>query len=594
MSNTMEPAESRERSAGNQYRYPPLPQGYIRLLRLLPSEERNSHIQGCLFNYPLERLAGKTHLYEAISYVWGDLNDCQSISLEDCDFPVTANLHTALLHIRDPYIERIIWIDAVCINQKDLKERGEQVRRMAEIYIRAKSVIVWLGNSAHYSDEALEKIRIAAHRPHSVDDKFTKEAVFSLLQRPWFKRIWVLQEVAAARQILIKCGATEMDGYVFCVGLTSGSFESLYKDFPELQAVVLPVAFLMRESLFRPKVIQSISSEFSLNIRPLSDLLEMYHTREATRQHDKLFALLGMCSDESIPTDLLPDYSTPWATLFARLVRFLLGRAVYISTHDQSECALISGWGYILGKVLSAKRSQREDGQEVSFATKDTDGSFGPQIQWHLPALAKPVQVGDLVCQLQEAAKPTIIRLCRDNFSIIMIAAPLELQQPKHNTLLTIPLSWDWQDPYWKLSDQKDAQSSLNSSLPRYSGHQHGGLSGDPDGLWRAALVLEAAEEYRIAADKFQQALSGYKETMRANHTRKAACRDKLTLMYKRMGLLYAEQSETVPEELYGLNPLELGQLKNWTFKLKFKQEGSFYPPKISAGMTALEPLAWL
>ena len=385
-----------------------------------------------------------------------------------------------------------------------------------------------------------------------------------------------------------------MDGYVFCVGLTSGSFESLYKDFPELQAVVLPVAFLMRESLFRPKVIQSISSEFSLNIRPLSDLLEMYHTREATRQHDKLFALLGMCSDESIPTDLLPDYSTPWATLFARLVRFLLGRAVYISTYDQSECALISGWGYILGKVLSAKRSQREDGQEVSFATKDTDGSFGPQIQWHLPALAKPVQVGDLVCQLQEAAKPTIIRLCRDNFSIIMIAAPLELQQPKHNTLLTIPLSWDWQDPYWKLSDQKDAQSSLNSSLPRYSGHQHGGLSGDSDGLWRAALVLEAAEEYRIAADKFQQALSGYKKTRRANHTRKAACRDKLTLMYKKMGLLYAEQSETVPEELYGLNPLELGQLKNWTFKLKFKQEGSFYPPKISAGMTALEPLAWL
>ncbi|OGM43305.1 hypothetical protein ABOM_008647 [Aspergillus bombycis] len=54
---------------------------------------------------------------------------------------------------------------------------------------------------ANESDKALEKIRIAAQRQYRVDDKPTKEAVFSLLQRSWFKRIWVLQEVAAARQV---------------------------------------------------------------------------------------------------------------------------------------------------------------------------------------------------------------------------------------------------------------------------------------------------------------------------------------------------------------------------------------------------------
>ncbi|KOC10748.1 hypothetical protein AFLA70_197g002161 [Aspergillus flavus AF70] len=558
----------------NRYRYSPLPQGCIRLLRLLPSEKSDSRLQGHLFNYPLGLLAAKTHLYEALSYVWGDLNNSRLISLGNYDFPVTKNLHTALLYLRDQYIERIIWVDALCINQEDLNEKGEQVRRMAEIYSKASRVIVWLGHMENHSNEALETIRIAAQRPHGVDDKLTREAVFCLLRRPWFERIWVLQEVASARQILIKGGDTEMDGHVFCTGLTSKSFEYLYKDFPDLHTVVRPVIFLMSESLFRPKVVERTSNEFSLNIRPLGELLDMYHTRKATKQHDKLFALIGMSSDASIPTDLLPDYSTPWARLFERLIRYLLGGDVAIRTCDASERVLISGSGYILGKVLSVTSSQHEDGQDVGLATRDIDGSFGPETQWRLPAIAKPVQVGDLICQLRGAAKPTIIRLCHDHFSIILIAPSLELKQPVSDTSLVFFLSWDWQDAHGKLSNLDDAQRPVDYSLPWHWGNQCAACSSELHELWCTGLILDEAEEYRLAENKLQQVLSGYEETIGAEDPRTLVCMDKLALIHKKLGLLNDEEPNMVPEELRGLRLSELSSLNDWTLRLKFKQKG--------------------
>lgn len=367
-----------------------------------------------------------------------------------------------------------------------------------------------------------------------------------------------------------------MDGHVFCTGLTSKSFEYLYKDFPDLHTVVRPVIFLMSESLFRPKVVERTSNEFSLNIRPLGELLDMYHTRKATKQHDKLFALIGMSSDASIPTDLLPDYSTPWARLFERLIRYLLGGDVAIRTCDASERVLISGSGYILGKVLSVTSSQHEDGQDVGLATRDIDGSFGPETQWRLPAIAKPVQVGDLICQLRGAAKPTIIRLCHDHFSIILIAPSLELKQPVSDTSLVFFLSWDWQDAHGKLSNLDDAQRPVDYSLPWHWGNQCAACSSEMHELWCTGLILDEAEEYRLAENKLQQVLSGYEETIGAEDPRTLVCMDKLALIHKKLGLLNDEEPNMVPEELRGLRLSELSSLNDWTLRLKFKQKGSF------------------
>ena len=114
-----------------------------------------------------------------------------SISIDKHDLPVTVNLHAALSRLRDRFIERIIWVDALCINQENLKERERQVQSMPKIYGQANSVVIWLGEAANDSDQALEEIRVAAddESTNSLEDKTIQEAFLALLQQTWFQRI---------------------------------------------------------------------------------------------------------------------------------------------------------------------------------------------------------------------------------------------------------------------------------------------------------------------------------------------------------------------------------------------------------------------
>jgi hypothetical protein len=106
---------------------------------------------------------------------------------------ITANLHEVLVRLRNRVIERVIWIDAICIDQGNITERGDQIRHMAEIYCKANRVIVWLGESADDSDQVLKSIRRAADEevPRSSDDNVDGQSILTMLKRPWFRRIWV-------------------------------------------------------------------------------------------------------------------------------------------------------------------------------------------------------------------------------------------------------------------------------------------------------------------------------------------------------------------------------------------------------------------
>jgi hypothetical protein len=174
-----------------QFCYSPLSSDFdsIRLLRLMPHRDKAADIQCELFDYSLHEPHG-THLYEALSYVWGDLNENLPIFVNGNRFNVTTNLHAALLQLRNHSIERILWIDAICINQADDKEKENQIQFMAEIYGQADRVLVWLGEAADGSDRAFEEIRGVRSRKGPPDSSVAS-AVLALLQRPWFRRIWV-------------------------------------------------------------------------------------------------------------------------------------------------------------------------------------------------------------------------------------------------------------------------------------------------------------------------------------------------------------------------------------------------------------------
>jgi hypothetical protein len=173
--------------------HPLLPDpGKIRLLRLKPDEDENAPVQCELFNYSLQKSTKGTHLYEALSYVWGKLKETLPIRVDGVEFPVTVKLHEALLCLRDRAIERIIWVDAVCINQNDGPEKTHQIGLMPKIYGQANRVIIWLGEAADDSDLAVEEIRIAGSKKSTISSSETiQQAIVALLERTWFQRIWV-------------------------------------------------------------------------------------------------------------------------------------------------------------------------------------------------------------------------------------------------------------------------------------------------------------------------------------------------------------------------------------------------------------------
>lgn len=165
----------------------------IRMLRLMPHEDENAPIHCQLFNYTLHETPRGSHLYEALSYVWGSTDKPQSIVIDNHELPVTANLHAALRHLRDCFIERVIWIDALCINQGSKDERSRQIQLISKIYSHAARVVVWLGDAADNSDHALEIIRTAAsiRSDFSFHEPSVHREIEKLLERPWFRRIWV-------------------------------------------------------------------------------------------------------------------------------------------------------------------------------------------------------------------------------------------------------------------------------------------------------------------------------------------------------------------------------------------------------------------
>jgi hypothetical protein len=176
-----------------EYLYSPLLQpDSVRLLQLLPRKEDPKNIRCKLFKYSLRNSDRPSYPYEALSYVWGSESDPRSILIDDQSLSVTQNLYALLSRLQDHSCSRLIWVDAVCINQKDEKEKEHQISFMAEIYAKATRVIVWLGEAEENGDQALETIRRVGEKSINLSSAIlSEEAVPQLLQRPWFRRIWV-------------------------------------------------------------------------------------------------------------------------------------------------------------------------------------------------------------------------------------------------------------------------------------------------------------------------------------------------------------------------------------------------------------------
>lgn len=219
-------------------------------------------------------------------------------------------------------------------------------------------------------------------------------------------------------------GPAEINGHAFCLGLDLS--KDIYEGSADIQGPIRSIAHLMRGAIFRPRSTEG-STGASLNIHTLGSLMDMFHMHKATKRHDKVYALLGMSSDGYRDARLLPDYEVAWNELMRRLVNFLLGDKVSVGTCADGEISMVEGRGGVLGHVSSVNMI-KDNRQTVSIVLKSSEQQKYDKhdTHWILMASAKTVQKGDIICFLEGASSPTIIRPRKDYFSVILIAASLE------------------------------------------------------------------------------------------------------------------------------------------------------------------------
>jgi hypothetical protein len=288
-------------------------------------------------------------------------------------------------------------------------------------------------------------------------------------------------------------------------------------ELPGLRSLICSVTYIMRRAIFKPQRGNWVSNA----VYPLSGLIDMYHTHEATLHSDKVYALLGMSSDDFRNTGLAPDYSVPWKDLFETLTRYVLCKELFVEALPEEESAKIRGEGYILGIICTQAEATIDGRQNVLVAWRRTWGTAMATEKvyscWDLQPSAKKIMKEDVVCLFQGASKPTIIRFCEDHWTIIIIAAtppptiPAEsgevewsryLQNVDRLRIRRLRCSWNW---------NKSPGNMLNQE-------EHNAARGSSDHVretWNSALVSGDSEKYEKAEREFQEVMSYYETAPR-------------------------------------------------------------------------------
>jgi len=197
------PASIEEPPTTSPFEYTPIKTTVdgIRLLILEPAQDSTTLINCRLIQVTF----AQKPKYEALSYTWGDETIRRKITIDGHDFTVAQNLFDALVHLQHRSEERVLWIDAICINQSDISEKNSQIGFMPFIYMRAKCVLVWLGIvNAPSEQESGGKASTVTWRSIEPDP-----VLRTLAANPYWRRVWIIQEVGLARKILVHYGTVQ-------------------------------------------------------------------------------------------------------------------------------------------------------------------------------------------------------------------------------------------------------------------------------------------------------------------------------------------------------------------------------------------------
>jgi hypothetical protein len=349
------------------FSYPPLSpergEEEIRLLRLQSLGDDSKQI---LSDWSLETFtSGRTPPYNALSYTWADPSTDPSTSttlrrevvkVNSKHLKITTNLADFLRHLENDPLERwaYIWIDAICIDQENVRERNLLVPRMKQIYEQASQVIIWLGSDRLnvakmftsrarglakvqriLGDNEIPKIpraewAVIGQNPGNIVTSCPPENDgLAIFENPWWTRAWIIQEASTPTNddtrivhlhgLALKRVSTE---HVVWIGKHRFTFDQL----------VEVARYYSKENRGTSSVKSALELDMVQKDRQgrtrrldLYDLLPMVRRYDCADARDKIYSILAIAGDYQ-PNDLRPDYSKPVSQIYTGLVRYLIER----------------------------------------------------------------------------------------------------------------------------------------------------------------------------------------------------------------------------------------------------------------------------
>lgn len=327
-----------------------LPGGFMRLLQIQgganTKTQKDTTISLRITQYAIHRLPP----YVAISYTWGSALTTRPIRVNGRPFHVRLNLWNLLWHLRQRGEARFLWIDALCIDQRNLVERNFHVQLMGNIYDKAVTAIVWLGlpsddrRQARVLEFIGEMAAAAKKYPAEVAkfrDKYLTDScanrwgnVLELCRGAYWTRTWIIQEFVQASRIEVLCGTASLEWVHFedvVRMLRSISTPSISQQQP---AVKLPpfVAQFMQTLPVRLTTRRIFHTSSTLE-----ELISEFYDSKCAERRDKIYGMLGIagdCNSSDDKTDAevglgvvrgpKPDYSKHILEVYFEVFEYLL------------------------------------------------------------------------------------------------------------------------------------------------------------------------------------------------------------------------------------------------------------------------------
>jgi hypothetical protein len=291
-------------------------------------------------NTPDNPPASASITYGAISYVWGREVSPYRIHMENGELEITEPLHAALHRLRYPDRPRILWADAICIDQDDTSEKSAQVARIASIFRATEKVIMWLGDDGQV--EAGWACAVSAvfteimPRDEEISLKSVQRGLKGMKQcrcghdlvpvpdaagmglsklsclrsSPWFSRLWTLQELQLAHEQAVAFGPHVHERPIFTICWSVKDVCDLLAGFPRREA--------------RPR--RQLPPLVTLGLAdPLAHLIALNVKLECKGAKDRIFAILSIL-DLQDKVELKPDYAVDLGKLYRRAIRVSMAK----------------------------------------------------------------------------------------------------------------------------------------------------------------------------------------------------------------------------------------------------------------------------